>query len=172
MMSSTLKKHIGCTAALHFLAVNHQIEIQRLDIFVAVYRNKGADSGRRVETFAKFPRIARFAEFPLQVTGGKVNAYRQCIIITTGKTGRNILSQTVDAYYKLRLIMYFIRKSGIKNGLPSFRIAESGFMKITGSLFTDVCPRLLIVQGIVHSYGNNLHYLISLKLRRLNITAR
>ena len=32
--------------------------------------------------------------------------------------------------------------------------------------------QLLIVQGIVHSYGNNLHYLISLKLRRLNITAR
>lgn len=36
--------------------------------------------------------------------------------------------------------LYDEEKSGIKNGLPSFRIAESGFMKITGSLFTDVCP--------------------------------
>ena len=88
--------------------------------------------------------IPLFTELSLKVTGCKVDTDCHSIIIAVSKTGSDIFPQSVDTDYQFRFIMYLVGKVGDENGLPSFRIAESGFIKITGSVFTCVCPSSLL----------------------------
>ena len=41
-----LEKHICCTATLYFFTVDQQIEVQILNIFIMLYRNKSPNSSR------------------------------------------------------------------------------------------------------------------------------
>jgi len=104
------EKHIRRTPFLHFFTVNQQIEVQMPDILVTVYRNKISDSRRRIEAFAKFPRISLFTEFSLKITGSKIDTHSHGVIIAVSKTRSDVLPQTVDTDYQFRLIMYLVRK--------------------------------------------------------------
>lgn len=168
-----LKKHIRCMTALHLLIINRQMEVQILYIAAHLFqRDKGADSCRIVETFAKLPRITRLTELTLQVACCEVDAHRHRIVIAMRKTGCNVLSQTADAYDHFRLVMHLIRKVGDKERLAIFQNGRIGFQENNRFIILVCMSQLLVVQSIVHSYSNNLHYLISLKFSLLNITAR
>lgn len=79
--------------ALHLLIINRQMEVQILYIAAHLFqRDKGADSCRIVEPFAKLPRITRLAELALQVACREVDAHRHRIVIATSKAGSNILA--------------------------------------------------------------------------------
>lgn len=68
--------------------------------------------------------------------------------------------------------MDLVREVGKEKRLAILQNGRVGLHEDDRFLVFLPMPQLLVVQGIVHSYSYNLHYLISLKFRRLNITAR
>ena len=80
-------------ATLNLLIINRQTKVQILYIAAHLFqRNKGTDSCRIVETFAKLPRITRLTELTLQVACREVDAHRHRIVIAMGKARSNILA--------------------------------------------------------------------------------
>ena len=109
-------------ATLNLLIINRQTKVQILYIAAHLFqRNKGTDSCRIVETFAKLPRITRLTELTLQVACREVDAHRHRIVIAMGKARSNILAQTADAYHHFRLIMHFVGKVGDKERFAIFQ---------------------------------------------------
>ena len=128
----------------------HQSSMEVQILYIAAHlfqRDKGADSCRIVEPFAKLPRITRLTELTLQIACREVDAHRHRIVIAMGKAGSNILAQTADAHHHFRLIMHFVGKVGDKERFAIFQYSRIGFKKITGSLFSCVCPSSLLCRA-------------------------
>ena len=121
-------QHVSRMSLLHGAAVNVQMKIQLLHITANLLQgHKTSNSRRTIETFGEFPRQASGTETALQVTGREVDG-----AIHLPK--RQICTTTSASYCMSD------EKSGKKKGLPSRNKAESGFIKITGSLLVSLCP--------------------------------
>ena len=167
------EQHIGSTSLLHSFSIYIEMKVQPLHIASNLsQRYKITNSSRAIEPLAKFPWITHLAETALHVASCKIDTHRHSIIITMSETRRDTLAQATDANYHFGFIMHFVRKIRKEKRFAILQDSRVGLQKNHRLLVFLLMPQLTVVQGIVHSYSYNLHYLISLKLRRLNITAK
>ena len=164
-----LIKHIGGAAFLDGLTVDVEVEVDTLDVEELLLGNPLADGSRAVEALTNGPGLASLRGALLEVTGRKIYAYGQGVIITVGKALRDVLAQATDADDNLRLVIDATQMVGDKERLSLIQDGGVGFCKnhrLVRSLQRPV--QFLVMGGIIHANSENLHItcIFSAKIRK------
>ena len=118
-----LVEHVAGASLLHILAIEVEMEVNRLDVAELLDIDPFPDDRRSVESLGEFPGLPLLPQLLLHLTGREVDAHGHSVIIAVGETLRDGLAQFADANHQFRLILDSSEMVGDKEWLA---IVEQG----------------------------------------------